>query len=108
MTFSTLSTGLTMGTKMTICMPLLLVSFSTLSTGLTMGTPLGPHLIGDLISPFSTLSTGLTMGTGFQGDSVINYTNNFQYPIHGSDHGNRSVESATIACPWLSVPYPRV
>ncbi len=63
-TFSTLSTGLTMGTRHDLhehardC-----ASFSTLSTGLTMGTPLLDEVVPVRVIAFSTLSTGLTMGT---------------------------------------------
>ncbi len=36
---------------------------------------------------FSTLSTGLTMGT-HRGPTTREGPRAFQYPIHGSDHGN--------------------
>ncbi len=60
--FSTLSTGLTMGTPLESQSLAQLLPFSTLSTGLTMGTVLNGGLQVTLW-PFSTLSTGLTMGT---------------------------------------------
>ncbi len=82
-------------------------TFSTLSTGLTMGTKRqgAAVLAGDF--SFSTLSTGLTMGTG--ADLTLNpLAIVFQYPIHGSDHGNPTAGARCRARTALSVPYPRV
>ncbi len=75
-----------MGTKRLTRSSAATCPFSTLSTGLTMGTP-STRMAGTANMPFSTLSTGLTMGTRGVLHQTADYLF-FQYPIHGSDHGN--------------------
>ncbi len=107
-------------------------AFSTLSTGLTMGTERVQRAMATWPNAFSTLSTGLTMGTWRRTVALLPEAR-FQYPIHGSDHGN-SLGACTMSrtsspfstlstgltmgtelysgfersAGYLSVPYPRV
>ncbi len=105
--FSTLSTGLTMGTVVRVHVRRMGSPFSTLSTGLTMGTDCWACRPAACSTPFSTLSTGLTMGT----TSAATWPTpggSFSTLSTGLTMGTAVLFRLQRGFIVLSVPYPRV